>query len=245
MSWVDFYTQSNNPAVNEVIMKRSALVVSAILALSASAHAADLGWSGGAAASPIYSSAPVSDWSGFYAGINGGHIWGTTSTNPAIGGAASNNASGWTLGGQAGYNYDLGGFVLGAEADLQWANLAHTTTAGVLGDFETRIDAFGTARVRAGAAFGQVMPYATLGAAFGRGTAKLTNNQNVVTSQSANHIGWTAGLGLEAQATPNLSFKAEYLYVDLGEQAYNGLPLGNTNVTQRFSVIRAGVNYKF
>ncbi|MCW5722680.1 MAG: porin family protein [Devosia sp.] len=226
-------------------MKRSAIALSAILALSASAQAADLGWSGGAAASPIYSSAPVSNWSGFYAGVNGGYMWGTTTTAPAIAGAASNEASGWTLGGQAGYNYDLGGFVVGAEADLQWGNIAHTTAAGALGNFETRIDAFGTARLRAGAAFGQVMPYATLGAAFGRGTAKLTNNQNVVTSQSANHIGWTAGVGLEAQATPNLSFKAEYLYVDLGDQPYNGLPLGNINLTQRFSVIRAGINYKF
>ena len=55
-----------------------------------------------------------------------------------------------------------------------------------------------------------------------------------------------SGVGLEAQATANLSFKAEYLYVDLGSQAYNGLPtVGNRNITQRFSVIRAGVNYKF
>lgn len=226
-------------------MKRAAIALSTVLALTATAYAADLGWSGGGAASPIYSSNPVSSWSGFYAGINGGYMWGTTTTAPAINGPADNNASGWTLGGQAGYNFDMGGFVLGAEADLNWGNIARTTDVGALGNFESRIDAYGTARFRAGAAFGQVMPYATLGAAFGRGTAKLTNNQNVVTSQSANHIGWTAGVGLEAQATPNLSFKAEYLYVDLGSQAYNGLPMGNLDVTQRFSVIRAGVNYKF
>ncbi|MBF0680415.1 MAG: porin family protein [Devosia sp.] len=226
-------------------MKRSAIALSAILALSASAHAADLGWSSAPAASPIYSATPASGWGGFYAGINGGYTWGTTSTNPAIMGAVDNNSSGWTLGGQLGYNYDMGGFVIGGEADLQWANIAYGAPAGVFGDFKASTDVFGTARIRAGAAFGQVMPYATLGAAFGRGTATLTNNQNVVTSQSANHIGWTAGVGLEAQATPNLSFKAEYLYVDLGKQSYNGLPVGNVEVTQRFSVIRAGVNYKF
>ena len=58
-------------------------------------------------------------------------------------------------------------------------------------------------------------------------------------------MGWTIGAGLEAQATSNLSIKAEYLYVDLGTQTYAGLPGGSVDATQRFSVIRAGLNYKF
>ena len=133
--------------------------------------------------------------------------------------------------------------MLGGEADLQWANIGYREPiAG--GTFEAKTDLFGTLRARAGVPVGQVMPYATFGLAYGRGTAQETTG--VITSQSANHVGWTAGVGLEAQATANLSFKAEYLYVDLGSQAYNGLPtVGNRNITQRFSVIRAGVNYKF
>src|SRR5690606_38269795 len=111
------------------------------------------------------------------------------------------------------------------------------------GTFEAKTDFFGTVRGRAGIPVGQVMPYATGGIAFGRGTAQ--ESTAVVTSQTANHFGWTAGVGLEAQATEALSFKAEYLYVDLGSQAYAGLPVGNRDVTQRFSVVRAGVNYKF
>ena len=58
-------------------------------------------------------------------------------------------------------------------------------------------------------------------------------------------MGWTAGVGLEAQATSNISIKAEYLYVDLGTQTYGGLPIGSIDATQRFSVVRAGLNYKF
>ena len=58
---------------------------------------------------------------------------------------------------------------------------------------------------------------------------------------------YTAGVGLEAQATENVSSKAEYLYVDLGTQTYAGplAGLGGIDATQRFSVIRAGINYKF
>jgi len=224
-------------------MNRITIALSALLALSASASAADLGWNTAAATSPMYSPASVASWSGFYAGVNGGYTWGTTSTTPAI--AATNNASsGWLAGGQVGYNMDMGGLVIGAEADLQWTNLAYSEPMGALGTFESRVDWLGTARARAGGTFGQVMPYVTLGAAFARGTSQV-NNGGVSTFQSASHFGWTAGVGIEAKATDNISVKAEYLYVDLGDQSYAGLPGGPRTIGQKANIIRAGVNYKF
>lgn len=224
-------------------MKRSGLALSALLLAMAPVHAADLGWSA-PATSPMYSPTSVAQWTGFYAGISGGFGWGTTVNSPALpGGVTDNNSSGWTLGGQAGYNMDMGGFVLGGEADLQWANIGYQENiAG--GTFEAKTDFFGTLRGRAGIPVGQVMPYATLGVAYGRGTAQETTG--ITSVQTANHFGWTAGVGLEAQATSNLSLKAEYLYVDLGSQNYAGLPtVGARDISQRFSVVRAGVNYKF
>lgn len=225
-------------------MKRSALTLSALLMLSASANAADLGWNNTPATSPMYSSTSVTDWNGFYAGVNGGYTWGNTTTSPALANT-NNNSSGWTGGIQAGVNADMGGFVLGGEADFQLANLGYNEPANPgPGTFEAKLDSFGTIRGRAGATFGQVMPYVTLGAAFGRGTAQVVNG-GVTTSQSATHFGWTAGLGIEAKATDNISVKAEYMYVDLGSQAYGGLPGGARDIGQKFSVIRAGVNYSF
>lgn len=223
-------------------MRFSGIALLALLAATTTAQAADLNWAGNNT-SPVYSPVSATQWTGFYAGVSGGYGWGTTVNSPALpGGAVNNNASGWTLGGHAGYNMDMGGFVLGGEADLQWANVGYSENiAG--GTFEARTDVFGTLRARAGVPIGQVMPYATLGVAYGRGTAQ--EDTGVITSQSANHFGWTAGLGMEAQATANLSFKAEYLYVDLGTQNYAGLPVGNRDISQRFSVVRAGVSYKF
>ena len=224
-------------------MRHSGIALLAFLAVSTSAQAADLNWNNSAPTSSLYSPASATQWSGFYAGISGGYGWGTTGVSPAVpGGQNNNNSGGWTLGGQAGYNMDMGGFVLGGEADLQWANIGYSEPI-VGGTFEARTDFFGTLRARAGVPVGQVMPYATVGVAYGRGTA--TEKTAINSSQSANHFGWTAGLGLEAQATSNLSFKAEYLYVDLGTQAYNSLPRGNRDITQRFSVVRAGLNYRF
>ncbi|CDP53858.1 MAG: porin family protein [Devosia nanyangense] len=226
-------------------MKHTGILLSALFLLPATAQAADLAWNGGNSAPTIYSASPVSDWSGFYAGINGGYSWGTTINNPALaGGNVNNNSGGWSLGGQAGYNIDMGGFVLGGEADLHWANIGYSENPAA-GKFEAKVDAFGSVRARAGVPFGQVLPYVTAGLAAGHGTASITDAANVTTSQSATHFGWTVGLGLEAKATDNISVKAEYLYVDLGTQSYNGLPVGNRDITQRFSVVRAGLNYKF
>lgn len=227
-------------------MKRLGIMLSAILLLTSTAQAADLGWNSGA--SPVYSPTPASGWSGFYAGVNAGYGWGTLSRQPVGGGAQTqNNTSGGQFGAQAGYNMDMGGFVLGGEADLQWANIGHTEDLPGVGSFKAGIDFYGTLRGRAGMSFGQVMPFVTAGIAAGRGSASLTNPGGVTTSQSATHMGWTVGAGLEAQATENISIKAEYLYVDLGTQSYNGLPagVGNIDATQRFSVVRAGLNYKF
>lgn len=224
-------------------MKRQALSIAALVLLSSAAHAADLGWNSGA--SPIYSPTPVSGWGGFYAGINGGYGWGALTRKPAGGIATETNSSGWQVGAQTGYNVDLGGFVIGAEADLQWSNIGYTEDIPGVGSFKSGMDFYGTIRGRAGMTFGAVMPFVTGGFAAGRGTTSFTDPANVVTSQTATHTGWTVGGGLEAKATDNITFKAEYLYVDLGTQAYNGLPGGNQDVTQRFSVVRAGVNYKF
>lgn len=226
-------------------MKRLGIMLSAILLLTTASQAADLGWNSGA--SPIYSPTPASGWSGFYAGVSGGYGFGTATIAPAPGALASNSTGGWNLGGQAGYNMDMGGFILGAEGDLQWSNIGYTEDIPGIGSFKAGVDFYGTLRGRAGMAFGQVMPYVTGGFAAGRGTASLTNPGGVTTSQSATHMGWTAGIGLEAQTTQNISIKAEYLYVDLGTQTYNGLPagIGNIDATQRFGLVRAGLNYKF
>jgi outer membrane immunogenic protein len=231
----------------EVIMMRTLiLALTSAALLTGTAHAADLGWIG--STSPVnsmYSGTSVFQWQGFYAGVNAGYGFGTLSQQPAGGGPVSDHdTGGWDIGGQVGYNVDMGGFVLGAEADLQWAPITYEQDLGAAGNLKAGLDGFGTVRGRAGLTFDRVMPYITGGVAYGRGTVSLTDDvTNVVTSQSNTHLGWTIGAGLEAAATDNITLKAEYLYVDLGTQAY--APGGGADVSQRFSVIRAGINYKF
>src|SRR4051812_47897415 len=102
-------------------MRKLVLALTSTALLTATAHAADLGWNG--STSPVgnmYSGTSAFQWSGFYAGVNAGYGFGTLSREPVGGGVVTeNNTGGWDLGAQAGYNVDMGGFVLGGEADLQ------------------------------------------------------------------------------------------------------------------------------
>ena len=225
-------------------MKRTALTIAALMLFAPAVHAADLGWNAGTA--PMYSAAPASSWDGLYAGVNAGYGWGTLTRQPTGGGVrAETNSGGWQFGAQAGYNADMSGIVLGAEGDIQFSSIGYEQDMGATGKFKSGMDVYGSFRGRAGVTFGAVMPYVTGGFAIGHGSASLTNPANVVTSQSATHVGWTLGGGLEAQATDKITLKAEYIYTDLGTQTYNGLPIGNQDITQRFGVVRAGINYKF
>jgi opacity protein-like surface antigen len=78
---------------------------------------------------------PVYNWTGFYAGLNGGFGGGrvtpanpVAAVDPFYGYTSTDNQShrlsGAFAGGQAGYNYQFQNqFVLGVESDLQWSNI--------------------------------------------------------------------------------------------------------------------------
>ena len=69
------------------------------------------------------------NWTGFYIGVHAGYSWGRwdgdltfdPGTGPVQVFDPSNrkiDANGWLAGGQIGFNYQLGSFVFGSEADV-------------------------------------------------------------------------------------------------------------------------------
>jgi outer membrane immunogenic protein len=186
--------------------------------------------------------APYS-WNGIYGGLSGGYGWGKTRGNflPA-GFGPSLDLEGGLVGGQIGYNYQIGTWVLGFEIDYQWTHI-HTsaTVAGMVAEGEIR--GFGTARGRIGAAWDRFLLFGTGGGAWGRGIAVAPG----FVKDAANHTGWTVGGGLEFGLTPNLSAKAEYLYVRFNTQDYfisQGCA-GACEIGAGVNVVRAGLNYRF
>ena len=187
---------------------------------------------------PAYS--PAFNWTGFYAGINGGYAFGKTNWTDTTGATTGDfNFTGALAGGTVGYNIQTGSWVWGFEADGAYSSLKGTDAAACC---ETKNDWLATARGRFGFAFGQWLPYVTAGAAFG--DVKMTAVG--FGSATATRFGWTAGGGLEYAFMGAWSTKVEYLYADLGNARCGAAACGlDTDVTFKTSIVRAGVNYHF
>ena len=112
----------------------------------------------------------------------------------------------------------------------------------------TNVDAFGTLRGRLGYAWNNVLLYGTGGLAYGSIQSNLDGGS--VTNW---RTGWTAGAGAEYGFAAHWSAKLEYIYyVDFGSFQWTNATNVNYSCTglncstdAKFSVIRAGLNYRF
>ncbi|MGY8678596.1 outer membrane beta-barrel protein [Bradyrhizobium sp. UFLA05-153] len=241
-------------------MKNLLLMTASIVALSAAApaFAADL------AAQPVYTKAPPQpapvaiaayDWSGFYAGINGG--WGSSHNSWDFAGTppeGSHDASGGTVGGQIGYRWQIGQTVLGIEGQGNWAdfNGSNVSAAFPTNSNHTRIDAFGLLTGQIGYAVSNVLLYAKGGAAVVGSSYQINSVPSGTQLGSAGTTRWggAVGAGLEVNLTPNWSAGVEYDHVfmptsDVNFTAAGGGALGNDRIRQDFDLVTARVNYKF
>jgi outer membrane immunogenic protein len=213
----------------------------ALLATSLAAKAADMPVKGYYKAPPR-SVVSYYNWTGFYAGVNGGYSWGSSDWDSPI---ISTKPKGWMAGGTLGYNWQSGAIVYGLEGDFDWADVNASTACGAF-SCQTKETWFATARGRIGYAFDRWLPYLTGGAAFANVKASSTNP--VALGSSDTMIGWTVGGGLEYAFLGNWTAKIEYLYADLGKfncgtSCNPALATDNVSFTQ--NIVRAGLNYKF
>jgi len=207
----------------------------ALMFVCTAAPAADLGSPGGILGQTAYAPPPL--WSGLYLGLHGGY--------------GSANASGTSfdgvLGGlQIGYNAQFGqGLILGIEADLSGADISRTDSAtlfGIAASATTRTYALGTARARAGVAFGQFMVYGTGG--FAWAVNELSGSIGGLSmSDGRTHSGYAFGAGVEWMVMPAWTVRAEYLYAHFGSRTYFGGTVATGDVDA--NIVRVGVNYLF
>jgi outer membrane immunogenic protein len=162
-----------------------------------------------------------------------------------------NSTSGAFGGGFVGFNTQWDDAMLGIELHYNGGRfftnapvqpITRTTSAGgnayllnISGDASMRITDFGSARVRAGWITGNILPYATVGFAFGRAditrTANVSGVENPATpctpaarcstfsfSESASKdgawmYGWSVGGGIDMMLMPRVFVRAEYEYL--------------------------------
>ena len=235
------------------------------------------------------SSAHAADFKGFYVGGNVGGVNGNSdastttifsptgyfaqSSVPAIAtsGAQGLSANAFNGGGQAGYNFQHGVFVLGFETDFGSMSLSDSQTittkypcCNANFTITQSIDTgwLFTVRPRMGFAAGPLMVYGTGGLAMTH-----ANYQELFTDTFAsahenggsddNMTGWTAGAGAEVKTGKRWSVKGEYLYANFGS-----MTVTSTNLTApatsswpmnvfthtadvRGHIYRFGVNFHF
>jgi len=252
---------------------RSLLLAAVLAAAAGAASAADLP-APVAMPAPPAPSAPPPTWTGWYTGLNAGAVLGDESVSwqgsggfsaTAVADIASSSpghvrTTGFTGGGQLGYNFQFQSLVAGLEADLQYTGVDGTRSVisqVLLNPYAQSVDShwLGTTRGRLGFAYGPWLIYGTGGLA----VAHIGYNDNFLGRHGAGPInsslnytavGWTAGGGAEWAFATRWSVKLEYLFVDLGSQTDSAAnAVGRSVLTYTHSltedIARIGVNYHF
>jgi outer membrane immunogenic protein len=147
------------------------------------------------------------------------------------------------------------------------------STAGISFSCSSKVSGFGDITGRVGAAVDRALIYAKGGWAWEHGQRSINptapfnvmgGNNNpgesiTAVSSSQSRTGWTFGAGLEYMFAPNWSAFVEYDYFDFGtrdERSTHLLSLPNnvpaqlvipieSSVTERFNVVKVGLNYRF
>ncbi len=256
-------------------MNKLALAVVSLSAfVAAPAFAADMPLK----APPPAPVAPAPLWTGWYIGANIGGSFGTATQSASFPptalpptspfGSTSSDLDGVIGGGQIGYNWQTGNWVLGIEADIQGSSeqasssltgtgsvpgILPITTTGTL-SINEKLDWFGTVRGRLGVLAGpNWLLYGTGGLAYGEldtDTTLTVAGVSVANNFTTTRAGWTAGGGIEGWITQNWTAKIEYLYIDFGSFTNTFTGLGvftpitlSTHVTD--NIVRVGLNYHF
>ena len=238
-------------------MKKILLASVALFGFAGAASAADLP-TRAAPPAPVFAAVPVFTWTGFYVGGQVGYGWNANDNDFVLPGGFvvqsgdfGDEGDGFLAGVHAGYNVQLGSFVVGVEGDIE----------GVFGDDDddfdgvvigpggvpvtysiasSSIDWQGSIRARAGFAVDRALIYATGGFAFAGLSDGIGNNDGDDTI-----AGWTLGAGVEYAFTNNLTARLEYRYTNFNgdNSVFDAVDLGDNDI--EFHTVRAGVSYKF
>jgi outer membrane immunogenic protein len=180
--------------------------------------------------------APGYNWTGFYAGAEGGYGFGRKDWE-AFAPNDQFNISGGLAGGVTGTNVQLGVFVFGVESEWMWSGVKGSTRftqnlalgASQTTELSNRIDWLSLASLRAGfVAADRWLVYFKGGIALAHETHGIAATQvvpglgsaSINLSGSALHTGYLAGVGVEYAFWGNWSAKLEYNYIHFRPQAF-------------------------
>jgi outer membrane immunogenic protein len=199
-------------------------------------------------------------WTGFYIGGHTGVAVGrtTTSNTSPFGGFDAGVPVGYDAnpvgvfgGGQLGYNWQSGMWVLGLEGDVGYLGMRETVDTLPDNQIAVKYGWYGTITGRVGIASDRLLTYVKGGAA----VANITNSAGDFdgflldptqsTETKKTRWGWTVGTGFEFALSPAWSVKAEYLYMDFGKNKSTNLVGDTFEHKNQVHTAKIGLNYRW
>jgi len=191
---------------------------------------------------PPMEAVPYFTWTGGYAGLQGGYAW----TNLGVDGGAFaiDDLNGGLFGGYAGYNWQSGAWVFGAEGDFNGLWNDQTFAGPFPSSVDIGTDWLASIRGRLGYAYDRALIFGTAGVGFTEATSDINFGGGATLSGSDSFTGWTLGGGAEYAFTDNWIGRAEYRYYDFGNKDLDG-PAGVGGINLNTSTLTVGAAYKF
>lgn len=202
-------------------------------------------------------------WSGFYAGLHVGRAssdftnYDTAPTNPVPWWGVANygsDADSFFGGGQAGYNFVAGNFLVGIEGEIGSGPLSGSVVDTISGGSEpmTSVDGnyYGTITGRVGVVLSSFLLYGKAGWGWVDADIRWSDPAyNAYASASETLDGAVYGGGVEFALSPRLTLKAEYLRFDIGDSTLlpvHGFCCNYTQVVEieDIDTFKVGVNVK-
>jgi outer membrane immunogenic protein len=187
----------------------------------------------------------IYDWSGFYVGAHVGYGEGQVE-GEYDSDAFSLDPNGVLGGLHAGYNLQLGSFVIGAEGDFSWVDWADSAALDTA-TASTDVDWLATLRARLGLALDNFLLYGTIGAAWADASASVVDTAPVY-SQSVDFedVGLVAGGGVEWGVNEKLSWKLEGLWFNFDDTVDTVDTVADDFITLDDAwVVQTGVRFNF
>lgn len=202
-------------------------ILFAALTITAATNASAADYTNYPAPDNSYERPAAFQWSGAYFGAHGGIA--SPKLNPFSGG------KGFAAGVQAGYNFQVGPGIIGAE--LEGSYLGNAEVRVPNGRLEERFR--GAAKAKAGLTFDRTFVYGTAGL-----TMTKYEGGKGVSGPSGWKQGYLLGAGVEQGFAGGLSAKLEYNYVTTNDvTTYSAGGKSKTDLHDH--VIKAGLNYRF
>ena len=245
-------------------MKRLLLATAATIALlgaGTSGQAADMA----VKAAPPPMMAPLFTWTGFYLGGNLGAAWAQRNVTDIFGNTFGRTSDARFIGGgQLGYNWQTGNFVLGVEGDIDGIasnnNRSATVVVGGNGPFVVSSNStnwVATLAARFGWAADHWLFYGKAGGGWvgnnsGFTVTNVTTGASFGSGGNSSAGGWLLGGGIEYAINNNWSLKGEYDYIGLSNRNFvvpvviGGAVVDTfTSSSRNFQMFKFGFNYAF